>query len=495
MSLKLAVSAFAKRGVRRRQAFELILYSGGLVIALLLLAWWIVMRARENGPIPDCCGESWPQVPWSVLGLADAFAVGLLALGLFVIAPAAVAVAVAGERRAGTLDQLRTTPVDPLGLLAGFVLGAPSRFYLLCAGPLALHILCGLTGVIPAEVLVSSTITLAAGGLLCALLAVTLSLAPQHDGGGPFVALAVAGLIAASGLIAMVIATERDGSRWAFVHPAGALQATMLSYDGLWRHLMVSRYALEKFADPRMAANLWLSPLLSVLFSVSGSILLARAACRRLASPDKPLLGKGLALLMFTVAAASVILPFDRSHYGGRSMVTYAPLAFGLVLLPVMSLLSLAATPSFRGWAIGLRAGARTHAFSDSAGPFALVASMLGVFIALCLISLVPAGFPDGVRDRHLAAFVWAAWTALTVAPFAKFASTRFTTTATRTAFIVAVLAHLLFQVICGGLMTDHYKGSTELMVLELGGLLALAVPAWVVWRQSVLRKRTLAPV
>ncbi len=101
----------------------------------------------------------------------------------------------------------------------------------------------------------------------------------------------------------------------------------------------------------------------------------------------------------------------------------------------------------------------------------------------------------NGDHVHGFKSLLWALYTAFTVAPFALFATTRYTTTATRTAYSVAVGAHLLFQMISIALCADSWYGDTQRMMLQAGGLLALAVPAWVVYRQSVLRTKTLAGV
>jgi len=491
MSLKLAVSAFAHRGVKRRQALEFLAYSGALVVVLVLLASWIVSNA-ESAPRRSYYYDA-PPIPWSVLGLADVFSLILLGLGMFVIAPAAVAASVSSERRAGTLDQLRTTPLDPLSLLAGFALGAPARFYLLCAGPLALHVLCGLTGVIAPGAMVASLVVLSLGSLVCALAGIALALAPQNDSGGPFVSLGVAALLGLSGFAAMAMATERSGVSWAFIHPAGALNAVMISHDGLWRHLFVSPWGLDKFAEPQMSGALMLSPILSALMSLGGGALLARAACRRIAQPHRPLFGKVSAMVLFALAAAAVILPLDAIREGRSSNAAgFLPLVFGIFLLPVLALSTLLSTPDFKTWALALRSGKRPGPFADEAGPLPTVIVMLLTFLLLVSVSLNGIGFPHLMRDRHAFALAWALYTAVTVAPFVLFATTRYTTTAARTGFTVAVCAHLLFQIICIGLSTEsHYAQGGERMVLEIGALLAILVPAWVVWRQRVLRART----
>src|SRR4051812_39227484 len=149
MTVGASISAFAFRGARARRStvVERLTYSAGIAILMLLLAAWIVSAERDVPPyVRD-------QTPWSVLGLADVFAVWLLGFGAFVLGPAVVAATVAGERRAGTLDQLRTTPLSPLQLAAGMFVGAPARLYLLCAGPLAIHVAAGLFGVISFDTL------------------------------------------------------------------------------------------------------------------------------------------------------------------------------------------------------------------------------------------------------------------------------------------------------------------------------------------------------
>ncbi len=488
MSLGIAVNAFANRGVRRRQAFEFMLYSGALVVVLVLLASWIVSNA-EHAPRRAYYYDA-PPIPWSVLGLADIFALILLGLGGFVLAPASVAATVASERRSGTLDQLRTTPLDPLSLVMGFIIGAPARFYLLCAGPLALHVVCGLTGVIPVGTMIASVVTLAVGTLACTMVGLALSLAPQQDTGGPFISLGVAGLLGFTGFIAAAMSTERDASHWAFIHPAGALNAVMLAHDGLWRAISIGPWSLDKFAEPSMAGALALSPILSVMASLAGGALLARAACRKLAQPQRPLFSKGQALALFSLACAVVILPLDvaRVHMSDRQ-TGITPLIFGIFLLPILCATALLATPDFKNWALALRSGKKSGLLGDGAAPHLMVALMLSVFLAGCVIAL--HGLPN--RERHLAALAWACYTALTIGPFALFATTRYTTTATRTAFSVAVCAHLLFQMICIGLASEGHSGETERMMLEIGGFLALAIPAWVLYRQRVLRKKTLA--
>lgn len=491
MSVRAAMSAFTHRGVRRRHAIELVAYSGGLVALLLLVASWICAQARL-APRMYTKEYNLPEIPWNELALADIFGVMLLALGLFVLAPAAIAATVAAERRSGTLDQLRTTPLDPFGLLVGLVVGAPARFYILCAGPLALHVLCGLTGIIPLDTLATSLITLGLGGAVCAMVAMAVALAPRQDSGGAFIALGVAGLLGVSGLIAAALATERQGVSWSFLHPAGALNASMLVHDGLWRHLAVGYWSLEKFNEPAFSSALAFSPLLSAVVSLAGGVLLARASCRKLASPHLPLFSKAQAVAMFALFAAAIILPLPSFDPSGRRAGMTA-LGFGMFLLPVMGTLGLFATPSFEAWALALRRGKKPNAWSDDGAPHQAVWVMLVIFVLLVNLRLGGMGFPWQVRDRHLVAFAWSAWVAFSLPIFMLFAATRYQTAATRWAFGVAVGAHLLFQVICIGLSTDGYLAFSERTVVQIGLLASFFVPSWVLFRQQTLRKHTLA--
>jgi hypothetical protein len=493
MSIRTSISAFHHRSVRRRHALELLAYSGGIVVLLLLLSAWICAQGRAAPP-----PYYWdPHVhvdplPWNELALADLFAVGLLSLTLFVLAPAAVAATVAGERRTGTLDQLRTTPLDPLALVAGLVVGAPARFYLLCAGPLALHVIAALAGVVPFDAMVASVVILGVGGLASALFALTFALAPRQDTGGAFVALGVAAVLGTSGFISMVFASDRSASHWAFLHPAGALNASYLAFDGLWRHLTTSFWSLEKFNEVAYTGTLAMVPFACVLFVGTAGLVLARAACRKLAAPHLPLFGKLQAVGLFTLVSAALIVPFEVSSRSSRE-AGMVPLVFGLFLLPAVITIGLFATPAFESWALSLRGRRRPGAWSDGAAPHAAVWTMLGVYLAMVFVRLHAVGFPLLMRDRHVLSFGWGCYIAATMPLFMLFAATRFTSPGARWAFGAAIGAHLLFQIIGIAMVTDGSLGATERTIVEMAALCGVAVPAWIVWRQQALRRRILA--
>jgi hypothetical protein len=499
MSVTTALSAFANRGARRAQALQFLLYSVLCTVLVTLLSAWIVEQVRLAEAQTAAQGYSYykywpdvPPVPWSVLGMADVFCVFLLGIAVFLVAPAAVAATVASERRAGTLDQLRTTPLRPLALLAGLVVGAPARIYYLCAGPLALHVVCGLTGVISFEAMAASTIVLAVGAVVSSLLAATIALAPRQDSGGAFLALGVAALLGTAAFIAMLLATESGSVHWAFLHPAGALNASMLSHDGLWRRIFTSDWALHKYQEPEFSAPLGFTPFTSVAYMLALGALLARAACRKLAAPHAPLLSKPLAVIGFALIAAAIWVPLPTATLS-RSDACILPLAFALLLVPVLAVAGLFATPSAEAWALRVRSGVRASPWRDDASPHATVWAMLAVYLAIAVVRLWSRGFPMRMGEGDTLSLVWFIQGVATLPVFMLFASTRYATSGARWAFGAAIAAHCVFQMI-GIILVHERRFSTSSpadTVWKLAAIAAFVVPALVWWRQRVLLRDT----
>jgi hypothetical protein len=475
--LRTALSAFAHRAVRPRHAVQLVLYSGGIALLLVLVAAWIVGEAREQilypGQVP---------LPWDTLALADIFALILLSLGLFVLAPAAVAASLAGERRAGTLDQLRTTPAPPLGLLLGMIVGAPLRLYLLCAGPLALHVVAAFTGRVPLSVLVGSLLVLVAGAALAVLFGAVLALAPQRDSGGALLAVAAAGLSGFAGILTTGMGTGSSSARWAFLHPGGALSSLMLSFDGLWQRMMLSQWRLDQLHhDAAYNAALALAPAASVALSIVLGALLAHAACRKLASPERPLFGKVSAVAVFSVDAAAIILPVaQRDVYSARS-ATSVTLALGIILLPVFAMLTVFSTPTPEAYALAVRRGLKRGPFSDGAGPQAAAWGMLAIFFALCTASFGALGYMANANGRDFVAVVWSVALAATLPLFVLFGTLRFQTAGARAAFHAAIGAHVIFQMIGIAIARERSHGSVDLSVVEVAAVLGVVVPLVVI--------------
>jgi hypothetical protein len=499
MSIRVAISAFAHRGARPSTASSFVVYSALLGAALLALAAWIAPEARladaetlalyvkqlapYNRPALD------PSL-WTPLALADVFACWALALAGFVIAPAMVAASVANERRAGTLDQLRTTPLSPLGLAVGMVVGVPARLYLLCLGPLAIHVAAALVGALPLAVLVQSLAVLAAGTAASCALGLCVALAPRQESGGTFAALGVAALLALFGFITGAFATDRHMVGWAYLHPAGAFDAVMMQSPGLWRRMAVGAWG-GHFDNARYTTMLPLVPLASVAASLTLAALLMRAACRKLGAPLRPLFGKRQAVTLFALTAAAVVVPlwaadgyadFDATVAYGFSM---------LMLLPLVAV-GLFATPTFEAWAVAARRGTRSRWSADDAAAHRAVWLMELLWCAVALALVHKHSYYYRSRDE-LTAFAWTAGLALTLPVYFLFASTRYATVAARWAFGVAVAAQVVCQMIAIALVRDRELTGFAGTFVTLAAIAGVAVPAWVVFRQRVLRQRVLA--
>jgi len=475
--LRTALSAFAHRSVRPRHAAQLVLYSAGIALLLMLVAAWIVGEATS----PANQVYHYPgyvPLPWDTIALADIFALILLALGLFVIAPATVAASLAGERRAGTLDQLRTTPAPPLGLLAGVVVGAPLRLYLLCVGPLALHVFATVTGRVPPSVLVGSLFVLGAGAVLSVLFGAVLALAPQRDSGGALLALGAAGLSGFAAIVTTGMSTSSSSARWAFLHPGGALSSLMLSFDGLWQRMMLSSWRLETLhGSGSWSTVLSLIPAASVALSLVVGALLAHAACRKLASPERPLFGKVSAVAIFTVLAAAIILPVSQESIYSSRAANSITLALGIVHLPILLMLTVFSTPTPEAFALAVRRGQARGPFSDVAGPQGAAWAMLTIFLALCAVSFGALGHLLHASGRDFVAVTWAFTVAGSLPLFVLFGALRFQTGGARAAFYAAIFAHLIFQMIGIGIAREWSRNQVELSVVEVAGVLGVVVP------------------
>jgi hypothetical protein len=488
-----AVSAFAYRTARRGTALQLVAYSVGLTGVMLLVAAWICgieTAAPSYGaslrPGPEGLGE----IPWGVLSLGDLLVLGFLALALLVVAPAAVAAAVAGERRAGTLDQLRATPLSAGALLGGLIAGAPARIYLICVGPLAFHVACGALGIVAPTTMVATLAVFATGTLASVLLGLAAGLAPRNDTSGTWVALCVAGVLGLGGLVTGMLTLTHEGSRWAFFHPAGALQAALLEHDGLGRRLLVSPWNLERFHDGGYLARLAVAPLWSSLASLAMAALLYRACCRKLARPHLPTLSKGQALVAFVASAAALVLPLGGLRPAmSASSLAGVTLLSAVLLLGSGTLLVALATPSFELWALALRQRQRRAWHKDAAAPHGMAWLMLGA--AMGLIGLVTGGY-QALPERALLALGWMAALGASVPCLALFWATRYSTAASRWGWGAALVAYLVCQVVAIVLVADRER-NLEMVYVQLMAVSGLLLPAWVVLRQHLLRRATMS--
>jgi hypothetical protein len=457
-----AISAFAARDLRRGP-WPFVIYSGLLGGGLLLLACWLA--STDSGTM-------------MVMGIADLLAVVLLGLGLFVLVPAAVVVAVTSERRAGTLDQLRTTPTSPFELAAAFVIGAPARIYVLLLGPLALHVLASLSGLLSVPDLLRSLLVLGTGGLFLATIGLVVGLAPMRDGGGG--AMAALGLAGASGIAGLicVFLTDRDTVAWSFLHPAGGLRAALAEHPGIWRAAFYSSWQLERFTEVPYTLRVALVPMASVVSSLIGAALLIGTARRRLESPQRPLLSKSQALLLFSFSAAATIAPLATFDLLSRYFARTGALVYALVLSPMAVLLALFATPSFELWSLGKRRYAHVAPWQDEASAFGLMCTMFAIAALLLAAPLHRAGFPVALKASDWKTHVWLLMILAALPLFVRHMMIRIGTVGGRIAFLVAGATYYLLQAFVVVFLQDGFERSREArLTVELGLLLGIVVP------------------
>ena len=246
---------------------------------------------------------------------------------------------------------------------------------------------------------------------------------------------------------------------------------------------MLSPWDLEQFrAMPS------LMPALGVLFAAGGGLVLKRAAVRRIADPNEPLLSQLEALGLFTIAATALLIPFGAYEWNTLELEIPA-----LVLLPIMAILLVGTQDSARIWAMQLRKTGRAPQ------RWWLLIGMMVVFAVVAAVKTKLSPLPAYEYDyfdrtaqtpgwSNWIKISWLAFTAATMVVFSQFASARYERGSHRMAFSMAVFAHLCFQAICIAAFDDRYVKD---MVFQ-GMALAVVVPALVVWRTWALRKRVL---
>ncbi len=481
MSLATAVTAFSQRGARRGQAFAFVIYSGILTALTLALAAWIapISRAEDLDRFRIYHVEI-PLPQWTTLGLANVLCGLLLALACFVVAPAMVATAVAQERRAGTLDQLRTTPLSSLQLALGFIVGVPARLYLLCAGPLAVVVVATLSGPAPLSLLAGTLGLLVVGTATSCAVGLCFALAPKQESAGALLALGVAAVLAILGLTTGSMAAAPGVYHWAMWHPAGGLSALWQSEETLWLRLVGWHPGYE---DAISSDSYSFVALQSFVVSLALGVLLLRAACRKLAAPQLSLLSKNQALGLFVLVVSAVLLPYvgSRSRFD-RDSAWIAT----LFLVPLIAQLGLQATPTFEAWAIARRRGRRPSWRDDDAAPHRIMWLMQGLWATLILVHFGR----DWIDRVSMVSVGWTALLALTLPVYVLFAGTRYRSPAGRLAFIVAVAVHLVGQqAVAITVYQNQAHGHFVTTFMVLAGIVGVLVPAWVLWRQQAMAR------
>lgn len=475
-AIAIALSAFSSRATRGRRVV-LAAYSGLIALVLLGLAQLISVRAREDGVSVD------------PIGLADMFAMMLLGGALFVVAPAMVASQVAEERRSGTLDLLRTAPISPTALAAGFLAGAPSSLYLLCAGPLALHVLAGLLGCYPIAVLPVSLLIIGLGSAITMLIAMLLAVSVGRDGGGA-APLIVAGLSTFATFVTVGMASAPDVMPWALVHPAGALAALYHSFDGPFRAAFSSPWHVEQLSESRAAAMIILEPILAIGIYATGGALLLSAARRVLAGDVVSRLTKPTALALFILAVVALAVPLrvmvspkelDLGHLGGLMFALMMP----YVACVIGATASVSGSAMKRGWS------------SASAAPHRLAALMLSGGIAV-MVGLYGTriGTVIGSQDKGAPLAIAFLLLALTLPVYAAWAATRIHAAAGRLAFWALIVVHLSLQVPSIFAVVTSHGGTREIQYLlaQIDVAFGAILPLVIMWRQRNADRRSATP-
>ncbi len=463
-----AFNAFLFRSLRspRTAVPARIVYSSLITLALFLLA-------KLTTPSPE--KDAW--VHYTVAGMTDVFCVIAVGFIVFIIAPAQIAAQIASERRHGTLDQIRATPISPTAFVMGILVGAPAGLYLLCAVPFAYHALAGITGTIPMSAFVQSTMMLLVGGLWSSLIALALSLSPQKDSVSPLAALAVVGILGMSSMF-FFFAGSSEAASWAFMHPVGGLSSALTHPEGLWHRLLYSQYRVE--ADSASLTSPNFIPLLSVISALVWIGILLRACARKIASPERPLLSKTQAVAIFSLVASEIAVPL-----WGRGMVD-SVLCLSVVVLPLVAFLMMLSAPSQEAWAMAVRRRADRSIFSDAATPHGAALIMLGVLSALS----IPFGHS---LLEQVPSLIWLSATLLTLPIYVTFATTVLQTSGARVAFAVAMLVHLTMQVAAATLSARARVNVVDTGFVQFSFAIGVLVPVAIVRLQTLARRKVLA--
>src|SRR5262249_41701964 len=145
-------------------------------------------------------------------------------------------------------------------------------------------------GLITVSAFVASTLLLILGTVWATLLALAFALAPAKDNVSPLDAVSVAGALGLTCAIFCSFASSSDMAAWAFMHPAGGIQAALILGNPFWRDAFMGHYRLPLANEHAHA--LMLSSLLSVASTIGWIAILLRACARKIDSPDRPLLSK-----------------------------------------------------------------------------------------------------------------------------------------------------------------------------------------------------------
>ncbi|MEO6953072.1 MAG: hypothetical protein ABI321_14830 [Polyangia bacterium] len=470
MLLDNALSAFVVRGTHGRRGV-LLVYSALGTAALFLLSMVVSARAAEDHSYID------------PLALADMLAMIFVACTLLVVAPAVVAAQVGEERRAGTLDLLRTAPLSPTMLAAGFVVGAPGGVYLLSAGPLALHCVATVFGRVPVASSIEAVLILGVGGVMLMLVSMLASLTMARTSNAGAAPMMIVGVLAMGALISVAMVSGAGSTAWAFVHPAGALASVYEQFPGPFQDALLSSYQLAQLKHGSASAWQVIEPLFALLVYAVGSGFMLVAARRALAGDPPAQLTKTEAVGLFALATFAVLVPLRATQVGA---IEHDLLAISVLsLVPAYVLCVLASTPSAVGYGDGSASG-----LSSRGAPLTAAALMIATIAFMSLAIFGTAALRVFHTPGALGFSAAFAGLALTLPIYALFVVTRVTTTAGRLAIVAALSVHFVAQLFAWTFGIDlayrelQHGEEVPVLLAHLGMVFGIVLPALVAWRQ-----------
>ncbi len=347
-------------------------------------------RLRREGLVPAAIGVAVSAgfLVWSAAltgnirnGQALVWLLGLQGFLLFVLGSARVAGAIAGARDSGILDFHRISPVSPLRMAVGFMLGAPVREYALFAITLPVALALPALGYPhPLRIVVALLL------LVCATLL-------YH---------------CAAALIALEMPKARNAEALAVAFPL------MAQVGGLYLSASFPIGEALGLAKPDVVPAFfgyrlgWIA--LALLHQVPLAAFLFAAVVRRMDRGDRPLFSRPLAIGF--LAWIGVMLLGDTASFPDRNGLTILPTLFGTFV--AAGALIWLITPDAGQLANAVRRhrklgrGGEPDPWTDGAPNALPVLAATALVIGFTLGSARPSGLSDAVLEQVVRAVLFA---------------------------------------------------------------------------------------
>lgn len=232
---------------------------------------------------------------WSSWGtVLDLQVLGLLAMFLFVGAPSMAAQTILRESNARTMDNLLLTPLSPMSLHAGFVLGALAKLLPWWGPLLALHLFLGASFAVSPLVVFGTSVALLVGGLGLASFGAALGLLLRRSQLGLMGGMAVTSLLGLLVGLPLFALFDAQAAPLSALSPASAILNAVLSSPNAWVEAMGPN--LRAVYEGRIL-GLPIEPLAqSSVFMALLGLLGAHISARRLSDPLAPVVDRRVAL-------------------------------------------------------------------------------------------------------------------------------------------------------------------------------------------------------